>query len=197
MDPDLKCEFITHLDTRHLRWARSFASLIAFCQGREQLFPPDLMAGIYVANFERVAALWPSAELLEDFVADKCKWSEPRWLTWQRWEYELHHAPRTLGIPFTSWFISRRKKDRFVGRRFKPSDEWKSLFAVGEQITPNHAADFQGRRLPLLTNEIMMLAMIRSEHLPISKALLESGIAVERLEEAALRHIEDPESLRF
>ena len=76
-DPKNKYDFITHVDTRHLRWARTFASLVAFCQGREQLSPPDLMAGIFVANFERVAALWPRADLLEDFVAEKCNWGEP------------------------------------------------------------------------------------------------------------------------
>jgi hypothetical protein len=188
-------DFITHLDTRHLRWSKTFASLIAFCQGRDELFPPDLVSGTYVANFDRVVALWPEPAVLEDFIAEKCKWSEPRWLTWQRWQYEFEHAPRNLHIPFTSSFITLHRQKRFVGKRFKNSKELKELFSLAEKISP-HKADFQGRSLPLLTDEIMLLAATRSEH-PIGKALVESGLDTRKLEERALRQVENPEDLRF
>ena len=196
MDTTDKFDFITHVDTRHLRWARTFASLIAFTHQRDELRPPDLIAGIYVANFERVAGFWPRPDLFEDFVAEKCNWSEPRWLTWQRWEFEFRHAPRNLGVPFTSWFVTLPRKSRFVGRRFKLSDDWKKLFALGEHITA-YRGDFQGRSLPLLTPEVMLLATIRSQQLPIAKALLESRVIVDKVEEAAIRHVENPEHLRF
>jgi hypothetical protein len=118
---------------------------------------------------------------LEDFVAQKCKWNEPRWLTWQRWQYEFEHAPRNLHIPFTSSFITLRRQKRFVGKRFKNSTELKELFSLAEKISP-HRADFQGRSLPLLNDEIMLLAAIRSEH-PIGRALVESGLDTGKLEE--------------
>ncbi len=34
--------FITHTDTRHLRWATIFAVLVAFCKGRDETVPSDL-----------------------------------------------------------------------------------------------------------------------------------------------------------
>ena len=190
-----KWDFVTHLYTTQLRWSKTFASLIAFCQGRDELFPPDLVAGTYVANFDRVVVLWPEPAVLEDFIAKKCKWSEPRWLTWQRWQYEFEHAPRNLKIPFTSTFITLRRQRRFVGKRFKNSTELKELFSRAEKISP-HRADFQGRSLPLLTDEIMLLAAIRSE-VPIGRALVESGLDTGKLEECALRQVENPEGLRF
>jgi len=107
-----KWDFITNLDTRHLRWSKTFANLIAFCQRRDEVFPPDLISGIYVANFDRVQGLWPEARVLEDFIAEKCKWSEPRWVTWQRWQYELQHAPPNVHIPFTSASITVNRGDR-------------------------------------------------------------------------------------
>ena len=190
-----KWDFITHLDTRHLRWSKTFSHLLAFCQGRDEVFPPDLISGIYVANFDRVAGMWPRVGVFEDFVAEKCKWSEPRWLTWQRWQYEVQHPPPNVRIPFTSASISLRRRNRFVGKHFKNSKDLKELFSLGEKISP-HRADFQGRSLPLLTDEVMLLATIRSEH-PIGKALVESGLDTRKLEECALRQIENPESLRF
>jgi hypothetical protein len=71
----------------------------------------------------------------------------------------------------------------------------KEIFSLGEKISP-HRADFQGRPLPLLTDEVMLLAAIRSGQ-PIGKALAESGLDTGKLEGQALRHIQNPESLRF
>jgi len=193
--PAGKWDFITHVDTRHLRWSNTFAHLIAFVNERDEVFPPDLISGMYVANFDRVAGLWPGGVVVEDFIAEKCGWSEPRWLTWQRWQYEFEHAPRNFHIPFTSSFITLHRQKRFVGKRFKRSEELKELFSLGEKISP-HRADFQGRSLPLLTDEIMLLAAIRSGQ-PIGKALAQSGLDTGKLEERALRHIQNPESLRF
>jgi hypothetical protein len=42
----------------------------------------------------------------------------------------------------------------------------------------------------------LLLATIRSEH-PIGKALVERGLDTGKPEEYALRHIENPEALRF
>jgi hypothetical protein len=192
-------DFITHVDSRHLRWAGTFARLIAFTHGRDESRPSDLIAGVYVANFERVAGFWPRPDLLEDFVAEKCDWSEPRWLTWQRWEDEIRHATRHFYIPFTSSYLTIRtkwSKRRFVGHYFKGSHEWKKLFDLGERLTP-YRADFHGRNLPLLTPEVMLLAVIRADDLPLGEALLESGVIVNKVEEAATRHIDNPETLRF
>jgi hypothetical protein len=36
-----------------------------------------------------------------------------------------------------------------------------------------------------------------SENLPLAKAFLQSGVMADRVEEAATRHVEKPESLRF
>ena len=66
--------FITHHDTRHLRWATVFATLVAFCKRRNELIPSDLLAGIYIANLERVSQFWPNPELFEECVAEHCDW---------------------------------------------------------------------------------------------------------------------------
>jgi hypothetical protein len=43
----------------------------------------------------------------------------------------------------------------------------------------------------------MILALIRTEDLAIGKHLRETGLLADKLEEAANRHIENPEKLMF
>jgi hypothetical protein len=186
----------THMDTRHLRWATVFASLIAFCKRRDELLLSDLLAGIYVANMERVSIFWPNPNLFEDFVAEHCDWSEPRWLTWQRWQEETNKESRRWR-PF-GLHISRGGKPfkDFYFSMFKQSPDWQRLFVTGEKLTP-HKVAWQQTPLPLLTTEVMILAVIRTENLAIAKNLRETGLLVDKLEEAAYRHIENPEKLMF
>jgi hypothetical protein len=104
----------THMDTRHLRWARVFASLIAFCKRRDELLPSDLLAGIYVANLERVSRFWPNQDLFEDFVAEHCDWSEPRWVTWQRWQEETQKEARRWRPFWATHFEAWQTIQRFL-----------------------------------------------------------------------------------
>jgi hypothetical protein len=186
--------FVTHTDTRHLRWATTFAALIAHCKGRDELVPADLLAGIYVGDWERISVFWPRPELFEDFVAEYCDWSEPRWATWQRYRDEERTAPRPFLGRFT--FSYPGKKRRLFGSMFKESGDWKRLFETGEKLTP-HKVPFRNRILPLLTLEIMLLAFIRTEGIPLGKHLQDAGLMADKLEESAKRHIDNPEKLMF
>jgi hypothetical protein len=191
--------FITHSDTRHLRWATAFSALIAFCKNRDEMIPSDLLAGIYVANWERVSKFWSQPELFEDFISEHCDWSEPGWLTWQRWHEESRRAPRS------SWFhlgyirrgkLKRFGKPRLFGSHFSKSPELKRLFETGERLTP-HKVPERGRNLPLLTPEIMLLAFVRTDGIPLGIHLQNNGLMVDKLEEVAKRHIDSPEKLMF
>ena len=79
---------------------------------------------------------------------------------------------------------------------FKGSADWQRLFDTGETLTPYKVSE-RGRLLPLLTPEIMLLAFIRTDDLPLSKHLEETGLLVDELENAAKGHIEHPEKLMF
>jgi hypothetical protein len=143
-----------------------------------------------------VSRFWPSVDLFEDFVAEHCDWSEPRWLTWQRWQEETHKEARRWrpfglrisrqGKPFTHFYFSM----------FKRSPDWEQLFATGEKLTP-YKVSWDDRILPLLTPEVMLLAFIRMTDIPLGKHLEASGLSLGKLEEAANRHIENPEKLMF
>jgi hypothetical protein len=189
---------ITHMDTRHLRWATVFASLIAFCKGRDELIPSDLLAGIHVANWERVSGFWPHPELFDDFIAERCDWTEPRWMTWHRWEDGSRNEARRIRLPFDFKisFLPPRTKKRFFGAAFQRSPDWQRIVETGEKLTP-YKVPWRGQILPLLTPEVMLLAFIRTENVFLGKHLQGTGLLVDKLEEAAKRYIEKPEKLMF
>jgi hypothetical protein len=194
--------FVTHEDTRDLRWAKTFASLIAFTNLRDELHVSDLLAGIYVANWERVSEFWAHARQFEDLVAEHCDWSEPRWLTWQRWEHESMNEREGFRFPLTLWFRGKKLgKRRFFGTMFRASQEWKQVFESAEHMTPHTVVSpapwLKGRVMPLLTPEVMILALTRTEGISIGDRLRKSGLMIEKLEEAAMRPIQSPEKLLF
>ena len=195
--------FITHTETRHLRWATIFAALVAFSRRRDEMSPADLLAGIYVANLERVSKFWPDPVLLDDFIAEHCDWSEPRWATWQRWEDESRRASKAAWrwqLPFRVYLLRRGKPSRppkrFFGSNFTQSPDLRRLFETGEKLTPHKVTD-RGKLLPLLTPEIMLLAFIRMENIPLGKHLRDTGLLADKLEESAMHHLEKPEKLMF
>src|SRR5438874_6452042 len=99
---ELPHSFVRHAESRHLRIAKTIAMVIAHAKQQAEIQLRDIVAGIYVANFERILRFWPEPATLEDFVAEHCDWSEHRLMTWDRWNYERQHPPRTISIPFTS-----------------------------------------------------------------------------------------------
>lgn len=114
--------WIRHIESRHLRIANMISLTIAHAKQQKEIQLRDLIAGIYVANFERILRFWPDAATFEDFVAENCDWSEHRLSTWDRWNYESQHAPRKIiPIPFTRWFFHMRRKNTFAGKMFGQS----------------------------------------------------------------------------
>jgi len=81
------------------------AIVIAHAKQQKEVQLRDEVAGIYVANLERLLRLWPNASAFEDFIAEHCDWSEHRLITWERWNYETRHPPHTIFILFTSRFL--------------------------------------------------------------------------------------------
>lgn len=172
------------------------ALVIAHAKQEKEIHLRDLIAGIYVANFERILRFWPDSAIFEDFVAEHCDWSEHRLLTWGRWTYEIQHPPRTISIPFTSRFFQIRRKHTLAGKMFGLSDELKRVYSTAEEISPNKVTS-SGHLLPLITPELFLIATVRTEGVELGSRLKESGIDLGRLEHAATDQLKRPEKLMF
>lgn len=197
MDPTERTRpFISHAESRHLRMAKTMSIVIAHAKQQKEIQLRDLVAGIYVANFERIVRFWPDAAIFEDFIAEYCDWSEHRLFTWNRWNYELQHPPRTISIPFTRSFLQIPRRHTFTGKTFSLSDELKRVYLTAEQLTPNRVTS-SGRVVPLITPELFLVAAIRTEGIDLGARIMDSGIEFNALEQIAIQQLKEPEKLMF
>jgi len=186
-----KYPVFTHHQSRLLVLASMIAVYVAFRNKRDELVPCDLLIGMYVASLECISDFWPRPQVLDSLVAKHCGWRESRALTWQRWNDKWQKSSRRLRFPFFITFGRKRWARSLSGLMFKQSHDWTRLFEAGERLTP-HKVTWRDCTLPLLTPEIMLLALIRTEGIPLGKHLQETGLMVDRLEEAAIRRIDNP-----
>jgi hypothetical protein len=189
--------YIHHMESRHLRIATAISMVIAHAKQEKEIQLRDVIAGIYVANFERILRFWPDAATFEDFVAEHCDWSEHRLLTWDRWNYEMQHPPRTISIPFTARFFQLRRKHTFAGKMFGRSDDLKRAYSKAEELSPNKVTHPVGRIVPLITPELFLFATIRTESVQLGAQLRDSGLELTVLEQVALRQVKEPDKLMF
>lgn len=166
------------------------------CETAKEIQLRDQIAGIYVANFERILEFWPNAATFEDFIAEHCDWSEHRLMTRERWSYELLHPPRTISIPFSKWFFQIPRKHTFSAKMFARSEELKKVYSTAEQLSPNKVTAF-GRVFPLITPELFLFATIRTDGVELGKRLTDAGIRVSELAATATKYLDSPEKLMF
>jgi hypothetical protein len=170
--------------------------IIAHAKEQKDIQLRDLIAGIHVANFDRILRFWPDAATFEDFIAEHCDWSEHRLQTWDRWTYEIQHPPRTISIPFRPSFFQIHRKNSFFGVKFGHSDELKRVYSAAEELSPNKVTSF-GRVVPFITPELFLFATVRTEGIELGSRLRECGIDLEMLEQVATKQLKEPEKLMF
>ncbi len=170
--------------------------VIAYAKQQKEIQLRDLIAGIFVANFERILRFWPDAAMFEDFIAEHCDWTEHRLQTWDRWNYNSHHPPRTISFPFSPRFYQIRRKHTMWGLRFGHSEELKRVYLTAEELSPNKVTSF-GQVVPMITPELFLLGTVRTEDIDLGTRLRRSGIDLENLEQAAVEELKQPENLMF
>lgn len=191
-----KAPTLSYAESRHLRMAKTISMVIAHAKRRKEIQLRDLIAGIYVANFERLLRFWPDAAIFEDFVAEHCDWSEHRIMTWDRWNYESQHPPFTLSIPFTASFFQILRRHTITGRWFGFSDELKRVYSTAEQLSPNKVTSF-GQVVSLITPELFLFATVRTNGIELGTRLKDSGIELGALEQSATQQLKEPDKLMF
>jgi hypothetical protein len=187
--------FVHHAVSRHLRMAQGISYFIAHTKQQKDIQLCDLLAGIYVANFERILRFWPNAATLEDFIAEHCDWSEHRLITWDRWNDQRQHPPRTISIPFTARFFQTLRKPTFNAKMLGFSDDLKRVYSTAEQLSPNRVTF--GGIVPLITPELFLFSTLRTEGIELAARLKDSGIELRALEQVALQQLSEPDKLMF
>jgi len=172
--------------TRDLRRAFELAVMIAHSRASEIVEVSDLIAGLYMHDWDRLSHYWSSADEIEKTMRQLCRISPQRWNYWIEYYAGMRESREKTWLalgsqPFWRW---RDKSKIAVGRDFELSSELAQVLKEADDIAPFR--DRIGTRtVPIVSSEAVLLAIAKNARSTIGKKLLATGLNVDELEKAA------------
>jgi len=144
----------------------------------------DLLAGMYICNWERLSVYWEEEdrEEIESFLRGICRISPERWHSW----IEFYDDLRRRGERWQVWRpLNKLRKAVPAESGLRPSAALAAVLKQAEEIAPSRDSVGEGN-LPILTSECVLLCIVRSFGSEVSRKLAETGLDATRLERDAL-----------
>jgi hypothetical protein len=170
-----------HRLTADLTRAEKLAAMIAHSRASVVIEVADLLAGMYIGDWDRLSRYWreEDQEEIEDFLRNICRISPQRWHSW----IEFYDLERRKEGKRRTWSFLRPRRN---GEKSLPhSAALALLFKRAEEISPFRDT-VDGRDIPILTCECVLLCMVQSYGTEISRKLASAGLDNARLEREAL-----------
>lgn len=176
---------VVHRLTLELSKADRLANMLATSRASRVVEVGDLLAGMYIYNWERLSRYWnhDDQEQIEELLRKMCRMSPARWNAWLHL-YDRHRQGEGRRLRSLS-FLRKLQKAPKTDPRPQRSAELAAIFKQAEEISP-FRDDSGGREIPILTSECVLLCIVRSRKSEISRKLAASGLNVPELERAAL-----------
>jgi hypothetical protein len=174
----------THRVTLELARAETFAAMLAKSRASHVMEVSDLLAGMYICNWERLSLYWEEEdrEEIETFLRGICRISPERWHSW----IEIYDGLRRKD---ERWHLLRPleklKKATPPEVGVRPSGSLASVFKRAEELAPTRDS-VGGRNMPILTSECVLLCIVRSLGSEITRKLADTGLDAGKLERDAL-----------
>ena len=177
--------YVSHLLTLDLSRSNALAAMLASSRASRVVETADLLAGMYIYGWERLSKYWgeDDQERIEELLRKMCRISPARWNFW----IELYDQKRRQKDPRlrSLLWLRRLQKDAQMDGPARHSAELMALFKQAEQIAPFRDTS-EGRNIPILTSECVLLCMVRQGKSEISRKLAASGMNLPQLERDAL-----------
>jgi hypothetical protein len=178
-------EPVSHRLTLDLSRADKFAAMVANSRASRVIEVSDLLAGMYIHNWERLSRYWEEGdqERVEELLRTVCRISPARWNFWiQKYDKRRRESnKRVISLPL----LRKLEKEPIVEAPLQPSAELNAVLKQAEQIAPFHD-NSNGKKIPILTSECVLLCIVRNRKSEISRRLAGSGLNVPQLERDAL-----------
>jgi hypothetical protein len=176
----------SHRLTLDLARATTFAAMLAHSRASQVIEVSDLLAGMYISNWDRLSMYWEEEdrEEIESFLRGICRISPQRWHSW----IEFYDGLRRKGQRWQVWRpLSKLKKSSISPGEsaLRPSAALAAVLKHAEEIAPSR--DSVGEHsIPILTSECVLHCIVRSFGSEISRKLAATGLDAGRLERDAL-----------
>ncbi|HEY6443408.1 MAG TPA: hypothetical protein VIY66_08725 [Candidatus Acidoferrales bacterium] len=173
----------SHRVTLDLYRAEVLAAMMAKSRSSDSIETTDLLAGMYISNWERLSRYWANSkqEEVETLLQRICRISPQRWHSW----IESYQASRGDSAKRV-WHRLRKSKNGKAGDNSPwPSADMLSVLKQAERITPFHEGS-GATSTPILTTECILLCILRNAGSEISRRLAATGIDEQKLERDVL-----------
>jgi hypothetical protein len=171
----------THRLTVDLSRAETLAQMLAASRASNAVDVSDLLAGMYIYEWDRLSKYWSEHEEIEDFLQQMCLISPQRWHHW----IEFYDAKRRRAEAKPRWFLGRKQKSAEAKQRPLPrSAEVLAVLQRAEVITP-FRDKLNGNSVPILTSESVLLSIALNLETQIGRKLAETGLDVASLQQDA------------
>jgi hypothetical protein len=177
-------ESATHRVTLELARAETFAAMLAKSRKSQVIEVSDLLAGMYICNWDRLSLYWfeEDREEIETFLRGVCRISPERWHSWiEIYDGLRHNDERWRALRP----LEKLKKSAAPESSLRPSGALAAVFQHAEQIAPSRDS-VGGRNIPILTSECVLLCIVRSFGSEVTRKLAGTGLDAGRLERDAL-----------
>ncbi|HXA56921.1 MAG TPA: hypothetical protein VNU84_05755 [Candidatus Acidoferrum sp.] len=182
----------THRVTLDLSRAKELAAMLASSRASRFVEITDLLAGLYLYEWDRLSAYWPeeNREDVEEMMRDICRISPQRWNYW----IQLYDTRRKESEPKPRW---KRLGKRIDGNAESPapipSARLENVFRIAEKVSPfrdprprPEKGGPNANALPVLTSECVLLCIAKFMSTDAGKKLHQSGLNIELLERAVI-----------
>jgi len=173
---------LAHRLTRDLARSEQLAEMVAKSRASNLIEVADMLAGLYIYDWERLGKYWKEPESVEGFLQQICRISPQRWHYWMA----NYDRKQRAGVRGAAKAPRRRKGDIPPLPPSAParSHELRAVLRKAEEIAPHHDR-VDGRAIPILTSECVLLCIAKAPDSEIAHRLVASGLDMENLEREA------------
>jgi hypothetical protein len=182
---DAGAPMVAHRLTKDLARSEQLATMLAHSRAAGAVEVADLLAGMYIYDWERLSKYWPERGAIEEYLRQICRISPQRWHHWiqfydqQRRTDEHQGKWKWLRLGAASG-VTSEKDGKPLGR----SAELHALLRSAEEFAPA-LDEIEGRLIPILTCECVLFAIAKRTDSEIGHRLVASGLNVIELEQEA------------
>ena len=176
---------VTHRLTKDLARAEQLAMMLAHSRAAGTVEVADLLAGMYIYDWERLSKYWPEQDAIEEYLQQICRISPQRWHHWIQFHDQQRHTNENQAK--WKWLRPAAASGAASDRDGKPlgrSAELNALLRSAEELAPA-LDEIEGRLIPILTCECVLFAIARRTDSEIGHRLVASGLNVIELEQEA------------
>src|SRR5579862_1000483 len=177
---------VGHRVTKDLERSETLAGMLAHSRASRTVEVADLLAGMYIYEWENLSKFWEQQDEIETFLQQICRISPQRWHHWIQFYDQQHRSeePRTIWQLPKGLKAARTKTGQPDAKPLRKSAELQDVLKNAEELSP--ARDFvDGRPIPILTCECVLLAIAKKTDSEIGHRLVATGLDVISLEESA------------